>query len=96
MSEQKPVARYVARRLTTEGTEEFFGIMLVPALPPLTLFFTADQLKAERENTVMRCIEIAIMYIEMDSVCELMKSEMLEVISANESKENEVKDENNL
>jgi len=35
------VARYIARRLTPDGTDEFFGIALTEAIPPLSLLYLA-------------------------------------------------------
>lgn len=39
----EPVARFVSKRLTPEGTQEFFGFLLVDSIPPLSLLYTSPQ-----------------------------------------------------
>jgi hypothetical protein len=91
MSEQKPVAEItIYGDIAGIATKENFN-----NYPSGTLLFTADQLKAEREK-VIRDVMIII-----DRHCASlanidMKYEILALLSTDESKENEVKDENNL
>ncbi len=95
MIEQKPVARYIAKRLTPEGTDEFFGVMLVPTLPPLTLFFTADQLKAERDKAIEETLWMVVELCDSDAVLDAVedysganevKIRILEILFNNERK----------
>lgn len=39
----EPAARFVSKRATPEGTQEFFGLMLTDNIEPLSLLYTTPQ-----------------------------------------------------
>ncbi|MES1989264.1 MAG: hypothetical protein V4440_14765 [Pseudomonadota bacterium] len=84
MSEQKPVAyrQHVEYTRNGETTQEFtyYSIQIMQSDDAL---FTADQLKAERENAIREAASIGYEYHEDDTIGD----KILKLLSTNESKE---------